>query len=153
MTKLRFLLLLVLLASWSALSAQTVTSFDGIDASQVANPQLDFDPNGAVGTKQYMQWVNVYYQAFDKVTQAPVWSTPQVGTTPWKNAGLTTCSSISGDGVIIFDRLASRWVIGGHSNASNNYSYCIAISNTDDLTSPTLSWFAYVIPLNAVLGT
>ena len=145
--------LFLLLSLWSASLAQTVTSFEGIDALQLANAQLDIDPNGAIGTKQYMEWVNVYYQAFDKVTFAPVWSTPQVGTTPWKNANLSACGSIAGDGVIVFDRLASRWVIGAHTSTTNNYYYCIAISNTDDLKSNTLGWFAYEIPLNSILGT
>jgi hypothetical protein len=143
----------LLLSLWSAALAQTVTSFEGIDALQLANAQLDIDPNGAVGTKQYMEWVNVYYQAYDKLTFAPVWSTPQAGMTPWKNANLSACSSVAGDGYIVFDRLASRWVIGAHTSTTNNYYYCIAISNTDDLKSPTLSWFAYAIPLNSILGT
>src|ERR1035438_2118840 len=81
-------LLFVFLTSWSL--AQTVTSFDGIAASQVGHPEYDVDPNGAVGTKQYMEWINVYYQAYDKVTLAPVWSTPQAATTPFTAAGVTS---------------------------------------------------------------
>jgi hypothetical protein len=150
-------LTLLLLSSWLPLpvQAQTVNSFDGIDASQLpsAHRELDVDPNGAVGTKQYMEWINVYYQAFDKGTFAPVWSSPQVGTTPWQNAKLSNCYNIVGDGVIIFDRLASRWVIAARTSTSNNYYYCIAISNTDDLTSSSLTWYAYAIPLNSILGT
>ena len=53
----------LLLLSSLSLRAQTVTSFEGMDASQIAQPELDVDPNGAVGTKQYMEWVNVSYQA------------------------------------------------------------------------------------------
>jgi hypothetical protein len=133
---------------------QTVTSFEGIDASQLAAPELDIDPNGAVGTKQFMEWTNVYYQAFDKSTFSTVWSTPQVGTTPWRNNGMSNCYSITGDGVILFDRLASRWVIAGHNSPgiNGNYYYCVAISNTDDLSSSTLSWYTYSFLLNPVLG-
>ena len=76
--------------------AQTVTSFDGIAASQVAQPGLDIDPNGAVGTKQYMEWVNVYYQAYDKTTLAKVWSSPQNGDTPWQNSGMSNCFGAGG---------------------------------------------------------
>jgi hypothetical protein len=133
--------------------AQTVTSFDGIAASQVAHPEYDVDPNGAVGTKQYMEWINVYYQAYDKVTFAPVWSTPQPATTPFTAAGVSACNNFSGDGIINFDRLASRWVISVRTTISNNYTYCIAVSNTDDLSSKTLSWHAYAVPLNPILGT
>jgi centrosomal CEP192-like protein/ASPM-SPD-2-Hydin domain-containing protein len=144
-------LLFLLLASWSM--AQTVTSFDGIAASQVGHPEYDVDPNGAVGTKQYMEWINVYYQAYDKVTLAPVWSTPQAATTPFTAAGLSACNNFSGDGIISFDRLASRWVISVRTTLSNNYTHCIAVSNTDDLTSSSLRWYAYAIPLNPILGT
>lgn len=134
-------------------SAQTVTSFEGIDDSEVPTPQLDNAPNGAVGTKQYMEWINVYYQAFDKNTFAPVWATPQAGTTPWFNNGQTNCLPVGGDGIINFDRLASRWVIAFHTNPANaQYYYCVAISNTDDLTSPTLAWYTYEFFLNPVLG-
>jgi hypothetical protein len=145
--------LLLFLGSCFA-QAQTVTSFDGIDESEVPNPQLDLDPNGAVGTKQYMEWINVYYQAYDKVTFAPVWTAPQPGITPWVNNGTPNCGAVGGDGVIIFDRLALRWVIAFHTSpASDNYYYCIAVSNTDDLTSPTLAWYTYAFFLNPVLGT
>lgn len=134
-------------------SAQTVTTFEGIDASQLARPQFDVDPNGAVGTKQFMEWTNVYFQAWDKVTHAPVWSVPQSGVSPWQNNGIQSCNGISGDGVIIFDRLALRWVIAARTSSSNNYNYCIAISNTDDLTSASLAWYTYSFPMNAQLGT
>jgi centrosomal CEP192-like protein/ASPM-SPD-2-Hydin domain-containing protein len=154
MTNSRLAALIVLSITLGSLSlrAQTVTSFEGIDASQLANPEYDVDPNGAIGTKQFMQYVNLSYQAFDKVTFAPVWSAPQPVSTPFTKNGLTICESISGDGMIIFDRLASRWVLAGHTGTENNYQYCVAISNTDDLSSPTLAWYTYDIPLDSYLG-
>jgi hypothetical protein len=132
--------------------AQTITTFEGMDASKVAAPEFDIDPNGAVGTKQFMEWVNPYFQAWDKQSWAPVWSAPQAGSSPFTANGNANCSQISGDGVVIFDRLASRWVIAAHNSGSTNYYYCVAISNTDDLTSSTLAWFTYAIPLNKILG-
>lgn len=154
MPKLRLLILLVLLtfcarASWG----QAVTSFEGMDASQLPKPQYDVDPNGAIGTKQFMQWTNAYFQAYDKVTFAPVWSKPQTASSPWQANGITTCNAIVLDGMIIFDRLASRWVIAAHTTTINNYYYCVAVSSTDDLTSPTLTWHTYVYALNSLLGT
>ena len=151
-TLLRHAGFLLLLCSAGAF-AQTVTTFEGIDASQVAKPQYDIDPNGAIGTKQFMEWTNSYYQAWDKTTFAPVWSKPQVGTLPFTNANQTNCASIAGDGIILFDRLASRWVIAAHNSGQTTYYYCIAISNTDDLTSPTLNWYTYAFPLDSFLGT
>jgi hypothetical protein len=151
----RCILLSVLLLALGAFGshAQTVTTFEGIDASQVTMPEFDIDPNGAVGTKQFMEWVNPWFQAWDKTTFAAVWSKPQSGATPFTINGNTNCTDIRGDGVIIFDRLASRWVIAAHNSGSTDYYYCVAISNTDDLTSSTLAWFTYAIPLNKILGT
>lgn len=149
----RLLLLIACCYFGMQVQAQTVTSFEGIDASQLSIQGNDIDPNGAVGTKQYMQWVNPYYQAYDKVTGAPVWSTPQRGVLPWYVNGQMGCTNIAGDGVVMFDRLASRWVIGGRSQQSGQYYYCVAVSNTDDLTSKTLKWYTYQISLNPILGT
>jgi hypothetical protein len=148
------LLAAFLLLTSCFMQAQTVTSFEGIAASQLGRPEHDVDPNGAIGTKQYMEWTNVAFQAYDKVTLAPLWPTPQVGNSPWKENGITGCN-IAGDGVILFDRLASRWVVAGHNSpgAPGPYYYCIAVSNTDDLASTTLAWFAYKFPLDPVLGT
>jgi hypothetical protein len=147
------LLALVIVMNSFFLRAQTVTSFEGAHASQLAHPLLDFDPNGAVGTKQYMQWVNVYYQAYDKATLAPVWATPQPGNLPWQRSLMKNCYDLSGDGLVMFDRLASRWIIAAHGlPGGNEYYYCVAISNTDDLTSESLSWYTYEFPLTPVLG-
>jgi hypothetical protein len=144
--------LFCVLCSFTSL-AQVVNTFEGIDASQLASPQFDVDPNGAVGTKQFMEWTNAYFQAYDKTTFAPVWSTPQEASSPWANKGITSCNAIVLDGMVLFDRLASRWVIAAHTSQSNNYNYCVAVSSTDDLTSPSLTWYTYVFPLNSALGT
>jgi hypothetical protein len=134
--------------------AQKVKSFEGIDASQVRGPSHDVDANGAVGTKQYMEWTNVNFQAYDKVSpNAPVWATPQPGILPFQQNNMQNCQNVGGDGIITFDRLASRWVIALRSSpGSNTYYYCVAISNTDDLRSSTLAWYTYQFPLNPVLG-
>ncbi len=152
MIKLKLLAAFILLAPWLA-QAQTVTSFEGIDASGLGHPEHDVDPNGAVGTKQYMEWTNVAFQAYDKVTLAPVWSTPLGGSSPWRHNGVYNCV-IAGDGVVLFDRLASRWVIAAHNSpgAQGPYNYCVAVSNTDDLASSSLAWYTYSFPLDTVLG-
>jgi hypothetical protein len=150
MAKMKLLLPLALVSA-CLVQAQVVTSFEGISAAAVPSPRLPIDPNGAVGTKQFMQWVNGYFQAYDKVTFSPVWNKPQpIGNLPWAANNMPNCASIGVDTVILFDRLAQRWVVGGHTGA--NYAYCVAISNTDDLTSSTLKWYTYQFPLNSVLG-
>jgi hypothetical protein len=126
-------------------------SFNGMYAAQLPSAGYDIDPSGAVGTKQFMEYVNTYYQAYSKeAPYTPVWSAPQPFTTPF--AGLSNCSEITGDGEILFDHLASRWVLGAHTSIPNNYYYCIAVSNTDDLSSSTLAWHAYEIALDPIMG-
>jgi len=157
MIKSTWLAMLFLFLPW-CMQAQTVTSFEGISAASDVKPGHDVDPNGAIGTKQYMEWTNVAFQAYDKVTFNPVWSSPLTGETPWNNnANTPDCAgtAIHGDGLVLFDHLASRWIVAGHSNprkGSNNYYFCIAVSNTDDLTSSTLTWYAYEFSLNSILG-
>src|SRR5437660_12744596 len=127
MTIKRTILAVLLVLTPCLIQAQTVTSFDGIIASQISVPGLDIDPNGAVGTKQYMEWVNTYYQAYDKTSLAPVWATPQNGDTPWRNANMSNCYGAGGgDGIVTFDRMASRWVIARRASPANNtYYYCV----------------------------
>jgi len=136
----------------TTVTASTPVTFDGIASSDVASPGYSVDPNGAIGTRQYLEWINVYYQAFDKQSFQTVYNNPQPGTTPW--ASLPNCSkNIQGDGVVLFDRLATRWVMAAHTSQQNNYYYCVAVSNTDDFNAPTFAWYAYEFSLNSVLGS
>jgi hypothetical protein len=145
-------LIAFLMAVLSAgVTAQTVTSFEGIDASQVPNAEYMVDASGAVGTKQFVEYTNVYFQAYDKITLAPLWTTPQGINSIWKSNGITSCNAVNNDGMIIFDRLAMRWVVGIHTSTANNYNYCVAVSSSDDLTVAT--WYTYVFAMDSFLGT
>jgi hypothetical protein len=149
----RSTLLAVFVLATSFLTAQT-TSFEGIKAATDPHPEHDVDPNGAVGTKQYLEWANVSFQAWNKTPPyKKVWSKPQTGTAPWKAAGLSSCESIGGDGLALFDRRASRWVLAAHSNKdkNGNYYFCVAISESDEL-SPTSKWYAYEFLLSSQMG-
>ena len=102
------------------------------------------DPNGAVGTKQYVEYVNTAFQAYDIVTGQTVWQSPN----KLKLSGplIEGCNAATTNGKpviqldvqIIFDRLASRWVVGAKTSDPNygGYYLCLAVSNTDDLSSP-----------------
>jgi hypothetical protein len=145
----------------ATVTVNSINSFQGMDASQAegGTTEDDIDPNGAVGTKQFMEYVNTSYQGYDKTTFAPVWSSPQPIGTPWNALPNQNCaaSSIQLDAVIIFDRLVSRWVIAGKSTRGSenkgDYYFCIAVSNTDDLTSPTFAWYPYLFDLVPILGS
>lgn len=142
-----------LLLTGLACAQVTVTTFEGIDASDYGSAGPSIDPNGAVGTKQFMEWTNAVYQGFDKVTGAQIFPAPIVGDTPWRSNNMPDCYGPAGNVELLFDHLASRWIIGRRQVQSGGaYFYCIAVSNTDDLTSPTFAWYSYELPLRAVLG-
>ncbi|MGA7909183.1 MAG: hypothetical protein WCA16_17390, partial [Candidatus Sulfotelmatobacter sp.] len=138
-------------------TVSSITVFDGLAEDSSNTGETDIDPNGAVGTKQYTEYVNTEYQAYDKGTHAPVWSTPQPIGTPWTAIPQCAAASIRLDAVIIFDHLASRWVIAGKATRAEPYFFCIAVSKSDDLTTcasnPAGCWYAYSFDLDAVLGT
>ena len=131
----------------------TVTTFEGIDASEFPGATLGIDPNGAVGTKQYMEWADVVYQGYNKTTGAPIYPAPLSGNTPWESNNMPDCYGVSGNVQLNFDHLASRWVIGRRQSSNGVYFYCIAVSNTDDLTASNFAWYTYELPLASILGT
>jgi hypothetical protein len=140
-----------------------LNSFDGMPepASAFGTKNAnDVDPYGAVGTKQFIEYANIQYQAYDKTTFAPVGALELIGA-PWESplnvAPIQQCSGsgIQLDAVIHFDRLANRWVIAAKATFVNHYYFCIAVSNTDDVssTSPAFGWNAYFFSLDPILGT
>jgi hypothetical protein len=128
-----------------------LTTFEGIDASSDPVSVLRVDPNGAVGTKQYLEWVDQAYQAFDKVTGAPVYSSAQRGSVPFMQNNISACEANGGNGVVLFDHLALRWIIAIRMGGPTSYAFCIAVSNTDDLTASNFAWYTYELPLVPIL--
>ena len=155
----------------ATVTVSPLNSADGMLPDSTNTVQEDIDANGAVGTHQFMEYVNTEYQAFDKTTLAPVpiagVSGPQsIGTpfsTPLNSNGgpVSDCAGtgIQLDGVLNFDRLASRWVIAAKAvraaGSQHKYDFCIAVSNVADVTStkPPFGWYAYSFQLDQVLGT
>jgi len=150
----------------ATVTVSPIISFDGMlpDSINALSTNTKVDPNGAVGTKQFMEYVNTEYQAFDKTTYQPVLPPTQSGMsgqaigTPWVTA-FPDCAGtgIALDAVINFDRLASRWVIAGKAvrqlNGVEEYYFCIAVSTTDDVTASNFGWYAYGFSLNNTLKT
>jgi hypothetical protein len=107
-------------------------NFDGITApAGRAVP----DTNGAVGATQYFQWVNTQFEVFDKTSGASVYG-PVDASTIW--AGFPPCNSTDDDDVVVvYDKIANRWVLEQHVAPTTGANYqCIAVSTTPDATSP-----------------
>ncbi len=112
-------------------------NFDGLDAAQTVasgGPFVPPDTNGAVGATQFVEWVNVTLQVFDKSTGASVMS-PTPGNVFWKGFGGPCEARNDGDIIIQYDKAAGRWVAAQPVFAPP-FMYCLAVSTTSDATGP-----------------
>ncbi len=97
------------------------------------------DTNGAVGLTQYVQWVNLSFAVFDKTTGKIVLG-PSAGKSLWKGFGGNCEINNDGDPIVLYDKLADRWVFSQFSVRTPNargfgpFLQCVAISTTSDAT-------------------
>lgn len=99
------------------------------------------DTNGAVGTKQYVQIVNVTFAVYDKNTGKRLLG-PALINALWTGFG-GLCESVNGgDPVVLFDHLAKRWIITqlAYNNSLTDNHQCIAVSTSADATG---SYYRY----------
>jgi hypothetical protein len=108
-------------------------NFDGLSAADTVasgGPFVPPDTNGAVGATQFVEWVNVTFEVFDKVTGVPVLG-PTPGNAFWKGFGGSCETRNDGDIIIQYDKLADRWVAAQPVFAAP-FMYCLAVSTTSD---------------------
>ena len=105
-------------------------------------PSIPPDTNGAVGKTQYLEMVNVGFQVFDKLT-----GTSLLGPIPidsiWFGFRDACRTGGAGDPVVVYDRLADRWVISQFAMPTESgfvSDECIAVSQTGDATG---AWYRY----------
>jgi hypothetical protein len=117
---------------------------NGFDISGVGDDNYAYpDSNGAVGATQYMQWTNARYAVFSKATGTPV-AGPTPVTHLWSSLGGECATSVAGDGIINYDKMAQRWVVTHHTNSGVPYLQCVAVSTTSDATG---SYYLYAFAL------
>ena len=90
------------------------------------------DTVGAVGAKQYVQWVNSDLLVLDKKTGATQLG-PIAGNSLWKGFGGECEKENDGDPVVNYDRFAHRWLLQQFA-ITNGYYECVAVSKTEDAT-------------------
>lgn len=136
----------------ATVATPAVTSFEGTgNVDSVIPPDTD----GAVGPNDYVELVNTHYQVFAK-TGAPrtgpiesgqMWSAFSSSST----AASLCYSSAGGDGLVLYDRAADRWVFhelafaNGLFGPTGPYVGCFAVSQTGD---PTGAYFVYAFLLS-----
>jgi hypothetical protein len=108
-------------------------NFDGIGYPGVNCNCAPPDPNGEVGSTQYVQIANEGFQVFNKSTGASVFGPVGISTL-WTGFGGVCENNGSGDPVVLYDQLANRWVISQFAGVSHPTDECIAVSTTGDAT-------------------
>jgi hypothetical protein len=102
------------------------------------------DPSGDVGGGFYVQAINGSGGAIYKIYNTVDGS---VAAGPFNMDGLGSggaCASGLGDGVVLFDQLAQRWMFTEFSGSSN--TLCVYISATDDPVATTWVRYAFNTP-------
>ena len=111
-------------------------NFEGIGAIDGVLPP---DTNGDVSPTQYVEWVNLSLEVFDKAGNSLMG--PQPGNALWAGFGGICEFSNDGDPIVQYDHLADRWMVSQFALfGSDGNHQCIAISTTNDATG---SWYRY----------
>ena len=116
-----------------------VLSFDGIPYPGVGCNCLPPDTNGAVGATQFVQMVNIGFQVFNKTTGASVLGPLGVASI-WSGFGGVCETAGSGDPVVLYDKIANRWLISQFAGSGVPTDECIAVSTSSDATG---SYYRY----------
>lgn len=140
------------LAGWLDPVAQTA-----FGAGQMPNPLISFsgmslaaggagwppDTNGDVGPNHYIQTVNTSIAIYDKSTGAEI--TRFTFNTFFNGTGTPCDAQNGGDPVVVYDRLADRWLITDFAIPGPYYE-CVAVSKTGDPVNG--GWWQYGVLIN-----
>jgi len=124
----------------SATPGPLVSAPVGINIAGVGNGDYGFAPNaappdtnGAIGTTQYVHWVNESFAVFNKTTGALI-KGPVNGNSLYTSLGGGCATNNDGDPIALFDKINKRWVLSQFSVSTTPYLQCIAVSQTEDAT-------------------
>ncbi|HEV2476533.1 MAG TPA: choice-of-anchor tandem repeat GloVer-containing protein [Candidatus Dormibacteraeota bacterium] len=123
-------------------------SFEGIGAGIPGyNVTLaPSDVNGAIGPNHYVQIANTSIAVFSRT--GAIILNPEPISTLWTGFGGLCETTNGGDPIVLYDRLADRWLVSqlayaGANGTSVPYENCVAVSTTND---PTGAYFRYAFP-------
>ena len=120
----------------------------GTDSGAILVSGISADTNGEVGTTQRVKIANKGYQIFDNRTGASVLIPSDISTI-WAGFGGSCATGGAGDAVVLYDKLADRWVISQFASAKGGKAVteeCFAVSTTSDATG---SYYRYAFHLGA----
>ena len=126
------------------LAPATIANFDGV-GNGFTGPAGTFvvnsappDTNGAVGPNHIVEIVNTDFAVFSKAGTALFGPVPI--NTLWSGFGGRCATENDGDPVVVYDRIADRWIISQFQVTVTPFQQCVAVSATPD---PTGSYFRY----------
>jgi hypothetical protein len=135
----------------SKVTATLKLDFDGIP--NAANGKLAAvppDSNLSVGATQVVEIINTAYEVFDKKTGQSFFPPQQVSTIFTGMPGLCGqgVTFFFSDPVVLYDKIAGRWVIGiiAYDSTASTGNECIAVSATSDATG---RYYRYVFGFGA----
>lgn len=126
------------------LGTTAVLSFDGVGVG-ITPGYTDCcappDTNAAVGATQVVQWVNLDFAVFDKMTGALL-AGPTPGNAVFANLTAGNCNTNNdGDPIVQYDRAAGRWILTQFSvTGGPPFFQCIAVSTSSDATGTYNTW-------------
>lgn len=117
-----------------------IISFDGNSNLCGCSPP---DPNGAVGPNHVVTMANLHFQIFNKSGTSLFG--PAANNTLWSGFGGSCQTQNAGDPVVLYDKLADRWILTQFTAGSPPFFECVALSQTND---PTGSYYRWAITTN-----
>ena len=126
----------------------TQLSFEGIDFPGVNCNCAPPDTNGAVGATQYVQIVNTGLEVFDKSNGNSLLGPISIDSV-WSGFGGVCETNGEGDPVVLYDKLANRWVVSQFAGSAQPTHECVAVSTSSDATG---SYNRYDFDLGTAFG-
>jgi hypothetical protein len=130
----------------AAAMPSTSTNFEGINNIDGVLPP---DTNGDVGPNNYVQWVNLHFEIFDRGGTSLL--APKAGNALWSGFGGLCEFTNQGDPVVRYDRMADRWIFTqfaftvSQGSLTPPFIQCFAVSTTGD---PTGTYFRYAFQVS-----
>ncbi len=110
-------------------------SFDGIGQSDAPGGGLPPDTNGDVGPNHFIQYINTDWVIIEKKTGDFVAPGVLEGNTFWAGFGGPCETSNAGDPLVLYDKLADRWVFTQFTGTATNRQ-CFAVTTGSDPAGP-----------------
>lgn len=120
----------------------------GTDSVAIFVSGISPDTKGAVGVTQRVKLGNNRYHIFDNRTGTSVLDSSDISTI-WASFGGSCATGGAGDAVVLYDKVADRWVISQFASATGGKAateQCFAVSTTSDATG---SYYRYAFHLGA----